>query len=165
MHRFAKTLSLAVLFLAVGATPLAHAQTFAPSAVIFEDVRIFNGTTAGSRAPSNVLVAGNVIRTISSAPIADPAGTTVLRIRGGGRTLMPGLIDNHWHTMLARRRRCRLIDGDLGYLNLLAGVRGRSHADARLHHGARPGRAVVRAEARHRRGPGRRPAHLSRRAP
>ena len=46
-----------------------------------------------------MLVAGNVIKAISSAPIADPAGMTVLRIRGNGRTLMPGLIDMHWHTM------------------------------------------------------------------
>jgi len=90
--------------------------------VLFENVRIFNGTSGQLSAPSNVLVAGNVIRTISLAPIADPAGMTVLRIRGNGRTLMPGLIDNHWHTMLARPTPAQAIGGDVGYLNLLAGA-------------------------------------------
>jgi imidazolonepropionase-like amidohydrolase len=122
MHRFAKTLSIAVLLLAVGATPLAHAQTFAPSAVIFEDVRIFNGTSDRLSGPSNVLVEAGLIKTISSVAIADPPGTTVLRIRGGGRTLMPGLIDNHWHTMLAAVPLPELLAGDVGYLNLLASV-------------------------------------------
>jgi imidazolonepropionase-like amidohydrolase len=67
-------------------------------------------------------VVGNVIGTISSAPIADAAGMTVQRIRGGGRTLMPGLIDNHWHTMLVRPSPTEAIEGDLGYTNLLAGA-------------------------------------------
>src|SRR4029450_9056490 len=40
----------------------------------------------------------------------------------GGRTLMPGLIDNHWHTMLARPSPTEAIEGDLGYTNLLAGA-------------------------------------------
>ena len=65
---------------------------------------------------------GNVIKTISTTPIADAAGITVRRIRGGGRTPMPGLIDNHWHTMLARPSPKEAIEGDLGYTNLLAGA-------------------------------------------
>ena len=40
----------------------------------------------GLSAPSNVLVVGNVIRTISSTPIADVAGMKLQRIRGGGDT-------------------------------------------------------------------------------
>jgi len=90
--------------------------------VLFENVRIFDGATDRLSGPSNVLVVGNVVNAISSASIADPAGVTVQRIRGGGRTLMPGLIDNHWHTMLARPSPAQSIDGDPGYLNLLAGV-------------------------------------------
>ena len=94
-----------VLFVALALTAAAAASTVfgqaqAPAAVVFENVRVLDSTGRLS-APSNVLVAGNVIKSISTAPIADPAGTTVERIRGNGRTLMPGLIDNHWHTMLA----------------------------------------------------------------
>ena len=35
---------------------------------------------------------------------------------------MPGLIDDHWHTMLVRPSPAQAIEGDLGYTNLLAGV-------------------------------------------
>jgi imidazolonepropionase-like amidohydrolase len=68
--------------------------------VIFENVRIFNGTSAELSAPSNVLVAGNVIKLISAEAVADPVGMKVTRIQGGGQTLMPGLIDNHVHLFM-----------------------------------------------------------------
>ena len=56
---------------------------------------------AGSlSAPSNVLVKGNIIERISTTPIAAEPGVAV--VAGGGRTLMPGLIDAHWHAMLIR---------------------------------------------------------------
>ena len=42
-------------------------------------------------------------------------------IDGGGRTLMPGLIDAHWHAMLATTPLNELTTIDDGYLNLLAG--------------------------------------------
>ena len=40
------------------------------------------------------------IEKISTEALPAEPGVTV--IDGGGRTLMPGLIDNHWHTMLVR---------------------------------------------------------------
>jgi imidazolonepropionase-like amidohydrolase len=111
--------ALALVGLWAGA---AAGQDRAPGAIVFEDVRVFDGTAGQLSGPTNVLVTGNVIRTISPAPIADPPGSTVQRIRGGGRTLMPGLIDNHWHTMLAAASLAQAIEGDLGYLNILAGA-------------------------------------------
>lgn len=105
---------------AQGPTPAGQGP--AASGVVFENVRIFDGTSGRVTGPSNVLVAGNVIKTISSAPIVDPPGTTVQRIRGNGRTLMPGLIDNHWHTMLVRPTPAELLTRDVGYLYLLGGA-------------------------------------------
>ena len=102
------------------ASAASRAQDAAPAGVIFENVRIFNGAGDRLSGPSNVLTAGGVIRAISSAAIADPPGVAVTRIQGGGRTLMPGLIDNHWHTMLAAASMPQVIEGDLGYLTLLA---------------------------------------------
>jgi imidazolonepropionase-like amidohydrolase len=112
----------ALLVLAGTAAPAVHAQAPQLAGVIIENVRIFNGTADRLSAPSNVLVVGNSIKAITSAPIADPPATSVTRIPGGGRTLMPGLIDNHWHTMLARPSPSQAIEGDIGYTNLLAGV-------------------------------------------
>ena len=101
MNAIHRNLLSAGLVVACVLTPDAHAQE-QPSGVLFENVRIFNGTSGQLSGPSHVLVADNVIKAISSAPIADPAGMTVVRINGNGRTLMPGLIDMHWHTMLVR---------------------------------------------------------------
>src|SRR5688572_14160661 len=66
----------------------APAQAPQPAGVLFENVRIFNGTAGRLSGPSNVLVVGNVIRTISAAPIPSPAGMAMTRVAGGGRTLM-----------------------------------------------------------------------------
>ncbi|MDC8785835.1 metal-dependent hydrolase family protein [Roseateles koreensis] len=91
-----------------------------PSGVLFENVRIFNGTADRVSSPSNVLIVGNVIRTISSAPIVDPAGVTVARVQGGGRTLMPGLIDAHTHVMFATVPQMAILTADLGFINVAA---------------------------------------------
>jgi imidazolonepropionase-like amidohydrolase len=122
MHRLRESLLNAVLVVAGLSAPVALAQDRPSGGVLFENVRIFNGTTGRLSGPSNVLVVGNVISAIASGPIADPAGVSVQRIRGEGRTLMPGLIDNHWHTLLARPLPAQAIDGDVGYLNLLGGA-------------------------------------------
>jgi imidazolonepropionase-like amidohydrolase len=111
---------LGVLLLALGSTGPALAQAPQPSSVIIENVRIFNGTAQLS-APSNVLVVGNVIKTISTAPIATPAGASVTRIKGGGRTLMPGLIDAHTHLMFATLSQVTVMTADIGFVNLAAG--------------------------------------------
>lgn len=69
--------------------------------ILFENVQIFNGTSEQLSAPSNVLVVGNKIQKISIASIAAPLDIAVTRIDGGGRVLMPGLIDNHTHLFMA----------------------------------------------------------------
>ena len=112
----------AVSVAAAALFPAASAQGPAAAGVVFENVRIFDGVSGRSSGPSNVLVVGNLIRSITSAPIADPPGTSVQRIQGSGRTLMPGLIDNHWHTMLVRPTPAQLLTGDFGYMVLLAGA-------------------------------------------
>jgi imidazolonepropionase-like amidohydrolase len=72
--------------------------------------------------PSNVLVTGNTIEKISTDPISNDRNADVITISGGGRTLMPGLIDAHWHAMLVRPNPVQALASDLGYLNLLAGA-------------------------------------------
>ena len=98
----------------------AQAQSLQSDAVVIENVRIFNGTSDGLSAPSNVLIVGNVIKSISSAPLGDPAGASVTRIHGGGRTLMPGLIDAHTHLMFATVPQMLVFTSDIGYLNVAA---------------------------------------------
>lgn len=85
--------------------------------VLFENVRIFDGKGAALSAPSSVLVQGNLIVRISTSPIAAEGAQ---RIAGNGRTLMPGLIDAHWHAMLIASTPAEAM-GDIGFANLAAG--------------------------------------------
>jgi imidazolonepropionase-like amidohydrolase len=66
---------------------------------LFTNVNIFNGTDNRLYENHSVLVEGNLIKSISDGAIEPGPSTTV--IDGGGRTLMPGLIDSHVHFYLS----------------------------------------------------------------
>ena len=110
-----------LLILICVTTQTALAKLPQPTGVIFENVRIFNGTSVQLSAPSHVLVVENVIKTISTSPIADPADTSVTRIAGGGRTLMPGLIDAHSHISIMAVPMSDALNADIGYIHIAAG--------------------------------------------
>jgi imidazolonepropionase-like amidohydrolase len=73
------------------------AQEEAPPQVLFTNVNVFDGYSESLQSGLNVLVEGNLIKTVSSSTISAPGATV---IDGAGRTLMPGLIENHAHLML-----------------------------------------------------------------
>lgn len=106
--RFPTVLAALLIGTAVLTTQLNYAQNSAPTrstsqqptSILFENVRIFNGSSAQLSAPSNVLVVDNKIEMISATPITTASGTAT-RIKGGDRVLMPGLIDNHVHIVLS----------------------------------------------------------------
>ena len=82
-----------------GLDPSTESATDPNQQVLFNNVSIFDGLNDGLKLRQNVLVQGNKIKTISDAPIQVGAEATV--IDGGGRTLMPGLIDCHVHLTIA----------------------------------------------------------------
>ncbi len=118
--RHVRTILRSSAFILFALTSVVVAQDPPSSAVLFENVRVFDGTRGSLSGPVNVLVVGNVIKTITNAAVAAPPGTTVVRVPGGGRTLMPGLIDNHWHTMMVSVSPAQMVEGDAGYSTLLA---------------------------------------------
>jgi imidazolonepropionase-like amidohydrolase len=110
---------IAGALLALGASLAAAAQTAAPSELLFRNVRIFDGTSADLSAPTAVLVRGNVIAEIGAGLAAGPAAQV---IDGNGRTLMPGLIDMHWHMLQARLPIVELLTADPGYIHAVGGA-------------------------------------------
>src|SRR5262245_7424550 len=98
--------------------PMAAAQQ--NSSVCVSNVRIFDFTTGHLSGLKSVLVRGDKIERVSAEPI--PTGADMVLIDGGGRTLMPGLIDAHWHAMLVRPTPTAAITDDVGYTNLVAGA-------------------------------------------
>jgi imidazolonepropionase-like amidohydrolase len=103
-----------------GATSTAEAA--APPAgtarILLTNVRIFDGRSGTLSAPSQVLIVGNVIDSISTGTIAADSAQV---IDGGGHTLMPGLIDAHTHLMFSTVSQLTILTGDIGFLNLAAG--------------------------------------------
>jgi imidazolonepropionase-like amidohydrolase len=113
---------LVVAVLGLVGSAFAQPQSAGPSPILFENVRIFDGRSESLSASMNVLVRGNTIEKISKDPIPASSSSGARTIAGGGRTLMPGLIDMHWHAMMVRPSVPVLLTADVGYLNLLAGA-------------------------------------------
>jgi imidazolonepropionase-like amidohydrolase len=110
----------AVAAVIVWITPLNAQERSA--AVLIENVRIFDGTHPQLSAPSSVLIRGNIIDKISTAPIPADQRSGAQIIAGGGRVLMPGLIDAHWHATMIRLTPPQMLSSDIGYLMLQAGA-------------------------------------------
>ena len=109
-------ISALLVSMATSLAALSPAQAQQDTAVLFQNVRIFNGKSGTLSAPSSVLIRNGKIEKISATAITADAQV----IDGGQRVLMPGLIDAHWHTMLVRPSPAAAIASDVGYLNLLA---------------------------------------------
>jgi imidazolonepropionase-like amidohydrolase len=115
------------LAFACSAALQAQTTTPAPTAVLIENVRIFDGKGDALSAPSNVLVVANLINKISIAPIAlDPTYQLTI-IKGNGRTLMPGLIDAHGHIMNESIGLAEGLSSDIAWVNLVAVVAAEKH--------------------------------------
>ena len=91
-----------------------------PRTILFDNVRVFDGKSVALSEPTNVLVRGNTIERISSSPIITDRRADTLIINGNGRTLMPGLIDVHWHAMMAAIPMQRAMTSDPGYVHIAA---------------------------------------------
>jgi len=91
MQHFAYLLLLALL------TPCATAEESSKSSVLFTNVMVWDGKSE-ALVDADVVVVGNMIDQVSTEPLAGIASTSMKIIDGGGRTLMPGLIDSHLHS-------------------------------------------------------------------
>jgi imidazolonepropionase-like amidohydrolase len=69
-----------------------------PSQILFQNVKIFDGKTDSLISGKDVLVESNLIKAIGSGLAV---AQHVQVIDGGGRTLMPGIIEGHGHLMLS----------------------------------------------------------------
>ncbi len=96
MRNASRTRRFAYMALAIIVMTLAPTDSRAqePTRVLFTNVNVFDGVNDGLLLGMSVLVEGNMIAQISPGSIR-PGDATV--IDGGGRTLMPGLIDSHVH--------------------------------------------------------------------
>lgn len=88
-----------------------------PRPLLFTNLRLFDGSGKAPRTGVQVLVEGKLITALPSAA-EKVEGAQVIDCQG--KLLMPGLIDTHWHTMLAAIPQTTAMTADLGYLYLAA---------------------------------------------
>jgi len=89
-----------------------------PTPVAFTNLRLFDGRSDALRQGLRVVIEGQRIRAVEADGQPLPPGIQLIDC--GGRTLMPGLIDAHYHIMLASVDLGTAFTADAGYLNLLA---------------------------------------------
>jgi imidazolonepropionase-like amidohydrolase len=92
------------------------------ASTLFREVKIFDGRSDQLTDPTNVLVTGNTIATIS--PQVNPAAGGEQRtvIDGGGRVLMPGLIDAHAHLWFETLPWQVGAAADSSYIDIVSGI-------------------------------------------
>jgi imidazolonepropionase-like amidohydrolase len=90
-----------------------------PQSLLIRNVRIFNGIDH-RLTNGHLLIIGDKIAEVSTGAIEPPVGARV--IDGGGRVLMPGLTDAHWHMVFAPNTMANMEAADTGlmYANAVA---------------------------------------------
>lgn len=115
---------LAALAVAIGAfcsatlTNAGDAQPAETNVTVFTNVRVFDGTGSPLSESTSVTVADGRIQRIGASGGDIPPDARI--IDGGGRTLMPGLIDVHTHLLYTIVPLNAILTSDLGYLNVAA---------------------------------------------
>lgn len=116
MQRVGAELSRRGFLSGLGATAVATGMSVAgvaqaaeaPSVTVFNNVNVFDGKSLNLLKGMSVLVEGGKITSIKMGKLAAPAGAKT--IDGGGRTLMPGLIDNHVHIFMSASTEKQMLD-------------------------------------------------------
>lgn len=108
----ARALILAVLF-AASTVSAKHDEL----PILFTNVHVFDGINDRRIENANVVVRGNMIADVSTEPLM-VANAKI--IDAEGRTLMPGLIDMHWHSAYANIPMAVGLNSDHAYHLLIA---------------------------------------------
>ncbi len=104
---------------ALGFAPRAAAQASdAGRPVVFSNFLLFDGKSRALQGGLRLLVEGGRIKAVATNDLSPPDGARVIDC--GGRTLMPGMIDAHWHTIFAGLPVSALMTADIGYILLAA---------------------------------------------
>src|SRR5215471_14330403 len=91
-------------------------QSIPAPATLFLNVRVFDGKSGVLSPPSSVLIKGDTIERVSTSRIDAGTLQNIIVVDGDGRVLMPGLIDAHWHSIMASVPQMVLMTADPAYI-------------------------------------------------
>lgn len=116
----APPISAATVASAVPGANALHGATTAnvPHMKVFINVRVFDGVSDALRDGLHVIIEGNKIKAVEPADTPLPDSAQI--IDGNGGVLMPGLIDAHWHAIMARPSMMTAMTSDFNYIQALA---------------------------------------------
>ena len=89
-----------------------------PRPTVFTNIRLFDGTSDALRDGRAVVVEGDKVSAVQDVAAPLPENARVIDGRGG--VLMPGLIDAHWHAVLAAVPQATALTADPGYMHIVA---------------------------------------------
>ena len=89
-----------------------RAQSAATPPTVFTNFRLFDGKSSNLRSGVQLLIEEGRIKEVATGSAGAPEGARLIDC--GGRVLMPGLIDAHWHTMFAGLPITELLTADIG---------------------------------------------------
>ncbi|WP_439526274.1 amidohydrolase family protein [Roseovarius mucosus] len=86
--------------------------------LLLTNLRYFNGNDLSLIQGREILIEGG---RITGLPAAGQGPTEAERIDCGGRAVIPGLIDAHWHSTLVGVTQMQAMTADIGFVHLMAG--------------------------------------------
>ncbi|MDM0000842.1 amidohydrolase family protein [Variovorax sp. J22P240] len=89
-----------------------------PRPIVLTNFRLFDGKSASLRDGLHLVVEGDRIKSLGSGAPAAPDGAQTINC--GGRVVMPGMIDAHWHSMFAALPLQVLLQGNIGFIHIAA---------------------------------------------
>jgi imidazolonepropionase-like amidohydrolase len=110
-------------FAAGSGSTAASATAASVASIAFSNLRLFDGKSDALIEGLRVVVEGKRIRSVE--PAETPLAPDARVVDCGGRVLMPGLIDAHWHAMMASLPVTVLLTADVGYITLVAAEEAR----------------------------------------
>ena len=86
--------------------------------ILLTNLRLFDGETLSMRQGVDILIEGD---RIAALPPVDQGPKDAERIDCGGRAVIPGLIDAHWHATMIAVSQIAALTQDVGFIHLMSG--------------------------------------------
>jgi imidazolonepropionase-like amidohydrolase len=102
----------------LGLPRAARSQAASAPPIVLTNFLLFDGKSSALRGGLALIVEGGRIKAVATGNPSGPEGARTIDC--GGRVVMPGLIDAHWHSIFAALPIPALMSADIGYVFLAA---------------------------------------------
>lgn len=106
------------LFAGFGLAPRETRAQTPDRPLLLTNLRYFDGTNLQMQSGQDIVIKGNQIAALVPA---NQGPEDAERIDCGGRAVIPGLIDAHWHSTLVAVTQTQALAADIGFIHLMAG--------------------------------------------